>query len=85
VVGFCLELGEQDLQVAARERPFEGLGGLLVSLLEARQVAFEGAKLREVVWCQNLTLDDREADLDLVEPTGVNRRVDENEVWPFGA
>ena len=36
----------------------------------------------EVVRLEHLALDDREVDLDLVEPAGVQRQVDEDEVRP---
>ncbi len=32
----------------------------------------------EVVWSQNLPLDDREVDLHLIQPTGMHRRVDQD-------
>jgi hypothetical protein len=84
-IGFCLELGEQTVKVAAREGPLEGFGGFLIALLEAHDLAFESGRRGEVVGVEDLALDDREIDLDLVEPTGMYRRVDENDVWPFGA
>lgn len=39
--------------------------------------------MREVVWGQKFALNDGEVDLDLVKPTGVNRRVDEDDVRPL--
>jgi hypothetical protein len=39
----------------------------------------------ETIGSQELALNDREVDLDLVEPTGVNRRMDHHDVWPLGA
>src|SRR6266496_2597785 len=32
----------------------------------------------KVIWCQHLALDDGEVDFDLIEPTGVDRRMDQN-------
>ena len=37
----------------------------------------------EVVRREDLSLDDGEVDLDLVEPTGVDRRVDDDQVGPL--
>src|SRR5208337_3002315 len=39
----------------------------------------------EVARGQQLALNDREVDLDLVEPAGVHRRMDQNDVGPSGA
>ena len=72
------------MEIAAREGPLKGLGGFFIALLEAHELAFESGKLGEVVGIEDLALDDREVDLDLVEPTGMQRRVDKNGVWPFG-
>jgi hypothetical protein len=59
----------------------EGDGGVL----EAKEAVLELAEGDEVIGRQNLALDDREIDLDLVEPTGVDRRLDENETRPGDA
>jgi len=72
------------VKITAREGPLEGLCGFLIALLEAQEVAFEGGRRGEVVGIENLALDDRKIDLDLVEPAGVKRRVNKNNVWPFG-
>lgn len=83
-VGFFLELGEEIVKITASERPFKRLCRCLVTLLEAHQIALESAKIGEVIGRQELALDDGEVDLDLVEPTGMNRRVNEDDVWPLG-
>ena len=71
------------MKVAARVGPLEGRSGFLIALLEADQIAFESRHCGEVIGIQQLALDDREVDLDLVEPAGVHRRVNEDDVWPF--
>jgi len=53
-------------------------------LLKAHEDAFESGGRGEIVGVENLALDDRKIDLDLVEPAGVKRRVNRNDVWPFG-
>ena len=72
------------MEIAAREGPLKGLGGFFIALLEAHELAFESGKRGEVVGIEDLALDDREIDLDLAEPAGMQRRVNENDVWPFG-
>ena len=65
------------MKIAAREGPPEGFGGGLVSLLEAEQALLDGGEIREVIWRDDLSLDDAEVGFDLVESTGVNGCVDE--------
>ncbi|MDP9231439.1 MAG: hypothetical protein M3O73_01605 [Actinomycetota bacterium] len=40
------------------------------------------SEVRDVVWLDQLALDDRKVDLDLVEPAGVHRQMNEDEVRP---
>ena len=51
--------------------------------LEGEETLFEFGQGREMVWRENLSLNDGEIDLDLIEPTGVDRRVDESGIRPF--
>jgi hypothetical protein len=76
------EAEDELVQVGAREAPVEGFGDLVVVALELVQGAGEVSEVVEVVGCEQFALDDREGDLDLVEPTGVQRQVDEGEVSP---
>ena len=73
------------MQVAACESPLEGRGCPLIVELETKEALLEFGQRREIVGREDLSLNDREIDLDLVEPTGVNRSVDEDRVGPFGA
>ena len=82
---FLAEVFEQRIEIAAGEGPLEGLGGLLIAILESHELVLERGEAREVVGREELALDDGEIDLDLVEPAGVDRGVDEDEVGPFGA
>ena len=53
--------------------------------LEGKETLFKFGQRREVVGREDLPLHDREIDFDLIEPTGVDRSVDEDRVGPFGA
>ena len=76
----------QDIrEVAARELPFERAGDLLVVGLEIEQALLESIEIGEVVGREHLALDDREVDLQLVEPARVDRRVDDAGGGPLPA
>jgi hypothetical protein len=53
--------------------------------LKGEESLFEFRQRREVVWGEDLSLNDREVDPNLVEPARVDRSVDEDGVGPFGA
>ena len=53
--------------------------------LESKKTLFEIGQRGKIVRREELSLDNREIDFDLVEPTGVNRSVDEDGIWPFVA
>ena len=75
-------LGQQRVEVVAGERPLEGRGDLLVAAAEGEELCFEGGEVFEVVGGDDLALDDGEVDLGLVEPGGVDRGVDDDQVRP---
>jgi len=54
-------------------------------ILEAEQPIFEFAERRKIVGCKNLSLDDREVDLGLVQPTGMDGGGHQGERRPLGA
>ena len=56
------------MEIGAREGPLEGSGGLFVALLEGEEAIFDFVERAEVVGGEDLSLDDREVDFDLVEP-----------------
>ena len=62
----------------AGEGPVEWRCRLLVMGLKGKQALFEFLQRREVVGSEDLSLNDREIDFDLVEPTGVDRCMDED-------
>ena len=79
--GRGVDLFDEMVEVGAAEFPLEGLGDGLLVVLEPKQTVLDVSARGEVVWGQNLPLHDGEVDLDLVEPTRVDRAVDEYEIW----
>lgn len=78
--GSRVDLFGKVVEVGAAEFPLEGLGDGLVVLLEAKQTVLDLNERGEIVWRQSFALDEGEVDLDLVEPTGVERAVDEHKI-----
>lgn len=74
------ELVHQFGEVGTGEFPLEGSCQALVVILESEETILHFEEGREVVGGEDLPLDDREVDFDLVEPTGVDRRMDQDEV-----
>ena len=60
---FLLEFFKQRIEIGTREGPLEGLGGLLVALLEPHQLVSERGEVRKVVGREELALDDGKIDL----------------------
>ena len=57
---------------------------MLVAVLEPEQARPDGHQGGEIVGRENFALDDREVDLDLVEPTGMDGGVHQDERRPSG-
>ena len=74
------EFSGQPGEVISLEPPIEGRSHALVVLLEAQQSILDLREAGEVVGGECLALDDGEVDLDLVEPTGVNRAMNGDQV-----
>jgi hypothetical protein len=72
-----LDAGEQVVEVGAGELPVERRAGGLPVVLEGDDAVGDGVEVVEVVGGQDLALDDREVDLDLVEPRCVDGQVHE--------
>jgi len=53
--------------------------------LKAEEALFEIGQRRKVVWGEDLSLNDREVDLHLIEPTGMGRGMDKDCIGPLGA
>jgi hypothetical protein len=73
------------VEIFADEGPLEGRGGALVVCLESQKPVLEFGPRTEVVGSANLSLYNREVDLDLVEPTSVDRSVHKNGIGPLGS
>lgn len=82
---FGVELGQESLQITVCEGPFEGRRRPLVMGLKSEEALFEIGQRRKVIRSEDLSLNDREVDLDLIEPTGVGRSVYEDCIGPLGA
>ena len=78
------EFHQQHMKIAACEGPFERLRRSLISALESHQRQFQGLHILEIHRCQQITLNNGEVDLDLVEPTGMDQRIDQDDVGPPG-
>src|SRR5208337_1674897 len=63
----------------ARELPRKGLRMLVAQVLVKCESHANGIQVGKVVWREHLALDDRKVDLDLVEPTGMNRSMDQDD------
>jgi hypothetical protein len=72
----------QNLPTRIIDEPPKRTGGLLVMVLEGQQALLEFGEGGEVIGREDLTLDDGEIDLNLVEPAGVDRGVDQHDRGP---
>ena len=79
------ELGEEYVKVTASKGPLEWPCSPLIARLEGQQAPFKVGPVGKVARRKEFALDDRKVDLDLVEPTGVDRRMDQNNIGPLGA
>ena len=69
-------------QVVAGKAPLERLGQHLATLLEPEQPSRDLREQPKAIRRQDLPLDDGEVDLNLVEPDGVDRGVDQDQRGP---
>ncbi len=77
-----LELREERAEAGSGEFPLEGASRLRVVVLETKQAILYLFKRLEVIGCEHLSLNDREVDLYLIEPTRVDGGVDHDNVRP---
>ena len=75
-----VQFAEQCGEILSCEPPLEGFGDGLVVTPECQQALRQLLQGREIVGRQDLSLEDREIDFDLIEPTGVNGPVNEHQV-----
>ncbi len=76
------ETVEELVEVMAGELPGERLGDSFVVFLKGHEAVGQNPEISKVIGVENLALDYREVDLDLIEPAGVSRKVDEPQVGP---
>ena len=62
------------------KRQWKGTAVSLYSAVEGEQTRLDGGEVGEVVGREHLALHDGEVDLDLVEPGGMGRQMDEDQV-----
>ena len=67
------EAGQQGVELGAGECPVERLGDLTVVRFEGRDACSERVEVGEGFGRQGCALQDREVDLDLVQPRRVGR------------
>jgi len=73
------------VQVATREGPLERFGSPLIAGLKCHQSVLQAGQAVKAARREQLSLDNGELHLELVQPTGVNRGMNQNDVGPFGA
>ena len=76
------EAVEVSVEVFAGVLPAEWFGGVVVALLEGQDRVGEVVEVGEVAGGDGFALQDREVDLDLVEPGRVDGQVDQDRVGP---
>src|SRR5215207_7688127 len=76
------ESREEPVKIMAGELPGKRLGGSLIAFLKGEEAFGQNLKVGGVVWSEYLARHHREVDLDLVEPGGVYREVDEPQIGP---
>src|SRR5712691_3108745 len=74
-----LKLDEQCSQFGAVKLPLKRRRVLIGKLFIQGQPEPDRFQVGHIIGCQHLPLNDREVDLDLIEPTGVDRRMDQND------
>jgi len=82
--GFGVKADHEFGHVLAGKSPLERSGRLFITFLESEQSRLQFCQRVEIVGCENLTLNNGEVDLDLVEPTSVDGRVNRNDRRPAG-
>jgi hypothetical protein len=78
----AVESREELVEVLAGEGPLEWLGDLPVVRAEGQQPLSERVERGEVVGRQRFALQDREVQLDPIQPRGVYWQVDQPRVLP---
>src|SRR4029453_4398489 len=74
-----LKLGQQCGQFGTVKLPLKRRRVLIGKLFIQGQPEPDGFQVGKIIGRQHLPLDDREVDFHLIEPTGVDRRMDQND------
>ena len=75
-----LDFVEEFVEMTPRELPLKRFCGLLVVLLKSKEAISDFSGGVKVVGSENLSVNHREIDFDLVQPTGMDRCVKRNNV-----
>jgi len=75
-----MESLDEFVEIVACELPFKRLSDGLIVTLEALETVGQDFQGVEIIWREHLSLNNREVDLDLVEPTGMDGTMDHPEV-----
>jgi hypothetical protein len=70
------------VEVVSGEGPVEGCGRVVVVVFEVGQASGDLVQIEKVVGVDDLALNEREDDLDLVEPGSVNGQMDQPQIGP---
>jgi len=88
-LGSCSRLSEgrfdlykEVCQIIAGKPPLKRLSYSLVMVLKAKQSVFKGGQRIEIVRSKYFSLNDRKVDFDLIQPAGMNRRMNQNDSGP---
>ena len=73
-------LVEQIVQIVSGEFPFKRFCDLFVIKVETKNSFFERFQRSEVIGYRSLTLEDREIDFNLIQPTLMHRGMNEDEI-----
>ena len=73
------ESREESPKVLTRELPLEGTGSRLPVVLKIEEVLSQSVEIGKVIGRKHFALNNREVNLDLIEPTGVNGSMHESE------
>lgn len=74
-----LKLGEKLSQLAACELPLKGRADGFPTILKVEEPFRNSSEIRKVIGSKDFSLNDGKVDFNLVEPTGVNGAVHQNE------
>jgi hypothetical protein len=68
------------MEIGAGKFPIEGFGDFFIEVLEGHEALSHLSEAGEVIGGEHLSLNDGEIYLHLIEPTGMNRQMDQDQV-----